>query len=61
MKVIELTEEIMGKDVYKDQIRYLVDTPQPTSFTTTEWCDRVVVIKVGLIYLKKGAKAMSEE
>jgi len=60
-KVIELIEEIMGEDVYKDQIKYLVDTPQPTNLSTTEWCDRVAVINAGLIFLKKGAKAMSEE
>ncbi len=60
-KVIELIEEIMGKDVYKDQIKYLVDTPQPTNLSTAEWCDRVAVINAGLIYLKKGAKMMSEE
>ena len=29
-KVIELIQEIMGNDVYKDQTKYLVDTPQPT-------------------------------
>ena len=60
-KVIELIEEIMGKDVHKDQIKYLVDTPQPANLSTTEWCDRVAVINAGLIYLKKAAKAMSEE
>ena len=60
-KVIELVEEIMGEDVYKDQIKYLVDTPQPTNLSTTEWCDRVAVINAGLIYLKKGAKMLSEE
>ncbi len=32
-KVVELVEEIMGKDVYKDQMKYLVDTPQPANFT----------------------------
>jgi hypothetical protein len=35
-----------------------VDTPQPTNLSTAEWCDRVAVINVGLIYLKKGAKTM---
>ena len=40
---------------------HLVDTPQPTNLTTTEWCDRVAVINTGLIYLKKGAKVMTEE
>ena len=40
---------------------HLVDTPQPTNLTTTEWCDRVAVINTGLIYLKKGATAMTEE
>ena len=60
-EVIELIEEIMGEDVYKDQIKYLVDTPQPTNLSTAEWCDRVTVINAGLIYLKKGTKAMSEE
>jgi hypothetical protein len=59
--VIELIEEIMGKDFYTDQIKYLVDTPQPTNLSTAEWCDRVAVINAGLIYLKKGAKAMTEE
>jgi hypothetical protein len=51
----------MGKDVHKDQIKYLMDTPQPTNLTTTEWCDRVAVINAGLVYLKKGGKAMTEE
>jgi hypothetical protein len=60
-KAIELVEEIMGKDVHKDQIKYLMDTPQPTNLTTTEWCDRVAVINAGLVYLKKGGKAMTEE
>ncbi len=60
-KVIELIEEIMGEDAYKDQIKYLVDTPQPTNLSTAEWCDRVAVINAGLIYLRKGAKMMSEE
>ena len=60
-KVVELVEEIMGEDVYKDQLKYLVDTPQPANFTTAEWCDRVAVINAGLIWLKKGAKAMTEE
>ena len=60
-KVIELVEEIMGDDIYKDQLKYLVDTPQPANFTTAEWCDRVAVMNAGLIWLKKGAKAMSEE
>jgi hypothetical protein len=60
-KVIELIEEIMDEDVHKDQIKYLVDTPQPANLSTTEWCDRVAVINAGLIYLKKGAKGMSEE
>ena len=59
-KVIELIEEIMGKDVYKDQVKYLMDTPQPTNLSTTEWCDRVAVINAGLVFLRKGAKAMSE-
>ena len=40
---------------------HLVDTPQPTNLTTAEWCDRVAVINTGLIYLKKGATAMTEE
>ncbi len=44
-----------------DQNKYLVDTPQPTKLLTTEWCDRVAVINSGLIWLKKGAKTMSEE
>ena len=57
-KVIELIEEIMGEDVYKDQIKYLVDMPQPPNLSTAEWCDRVAVINAGLIYLKKGTKAM---
>jgi hypothetical protein len=60
-KVIELVKEIMGEDVHKDQIKYLVDTPQPTNLTTAEWCDRVAVINAGLVYLKKGGKAMTEE
>ncbi len=60
-KVIELVKEIMGKDVHKGQIKYLVDTPQPTNLTTAEWCDRVAVINAGLVSLKKGAKAMTEE
>ena len=60
-KVIELVEEIMGDDIYKDQLKYLVDTPQPANITTAEWCDRVAVMNAGLIWLKKGAKAMSEE
>ena len=30
-KVVELVEEIMGKDVYKDQMKYSVDTPQPAN------------------------------
>ena len=60
-KAIELVEEIMGDDIYKDQLKYLVDTPQPANFTTAEWCDRVAVMNAGLIWLKKGAKAMSEE
>jgi len=60
-KVIELVEEIMGDDIYKDQLKYLVDTPQPANFTTAEWCDRVAVMNAGLIWLKKGAKAMTEE
>ncbi len=53
----------MGEDVYKDQVKYLVDTPQPTNLSTTEWCDRVAVINIntGLVWLKKGCKAMSEE
>ncbi len=59
--VIELVEEIMGEDVHKDQIRYLTETPQPTNLTTTEWCDRVVVINAGLTFLKKGAKPMSDK
>jgi hypothetical protein len=61
--VIELIEEIMGKDVYKDKdkVKYLVDTPQPTNLLTIEWCERVAVINLGLIWLKKGTKAMSEE
>jgi hypothetical protein len=59
--VIELIEEIMGEDVYKDLVKYLVDTPQPTNLSTTEWCDRVAVINAGLIWLKKGSKAMPEE
>jgi hypothetical protein len=50
----------MGKDVHRDQIKYLVDTPQPTNLTTAEWCDRVAVINAGLVYLKKGAKAITE-
>ncbi len=29
--------------------------------TTAEWHDRVAVINAGLVYLKKGAKAMNEE
>ncbi len=49
-KVIELIEEIMGKDVHKDQIKYLMDTPQPANLSTTEWCNRVAVINAGLIY-----------
>jgi hypothetical protein len=53
-KVIELIEDIMGEDVYKDQIKYLMDTPQPTNLTTAEWCDRVAVINAGQIYLSKG-------
>ncbi len=57
-EVIELIEEIMGEDVYKDQIKYLVDMPQPPNLSTAEWCDRVAVINAGLIYLKKGTKAM---
>ena len=61
-KVVELVEEIMGEDVYKDQLKYLVDTPQPANFMTTEWCDRVAVINAGLVWLlKKGAKPMTEE
>jgi hypothetical protein len=60
-KVVELVEEIMGEDVYKDQLKYLMDTPQPTNFTTAEWCDRVAVINAGLVWLKKGVKAMTEE
>ena len=60
-KVVELVEEIMGEDVYKDQMKYLVDTPQPANFTTTEWCDRVAVINAGLVWLKKGAKPMSDK
>jgi hypothetical protein len=59
--VNELIKEIMGEDVYKDQVKYLVDTPQPTNLSTTEWCGRVAVINVGLIWLKKGSKAMPEE
>ncbi len=59
--VIELIEEIMGEDVYKDQVKYLVDTPQPTNLLTTEWCDSVAVINAGLIWLKKGSNAMPEE
>jgi hypothetical protein len=51
----------MGEDVYKDQMKYLVDTPQPDNFTTTEWCDKVAVINAGLVWLKKGAKPMLEE
>jgi hypothetical protein len=49
----------MGEDVYKDQMKYLVDTPQPTNFMTAEWCDRVAVINAGLVWLKKGATPMS--
>ncbi len=60
-KVIKLVEEIMGKNVHKDQIKYLTETPQPTSLATTEWCDRVAVINEELVFLKKGAKPMSEE
>ena len=60
-KVIELVEEIMGEDVHKDQIKYLTETPQPTNLATTKWCDRVAVINAGLVFLKKGAKLMSEE
>ena len=60
-KVVELVEEIMGEDVYKDQMKYLVDTPQPANLMTTEWCDRVVVINAGLVWLKKGAKPMSDD
>jgi len=60
-KVVELVEEIIGEDVYKDQLKYLMDTPQPTNFTTAEWCDRVAVINAGLVWLKKGVKAMTEE
>ncbi len=57
--MIEQIEEIMGKDVYKDQIKYLVDTQQPTNLSTAEWCDRVAVINAGgLIYIKKGAKVI---
>ncbi len=51
----------MGKDVYKVQIKYLTETPQPTNLATTEWCDRVAVINAGLEFLKNGAKPMSEE
>ncbi len=51
----------MGKDVHTDQVKYLVDTRQPTNLSTTEWCDRVAVISVELIYLKQGAKMMSKE
>ncbi len=60
-KVIELIEEIMGEDVYKYQIKYLTNTPQPTNLTTMEWCDRIAVINSSLVYLKKGGKAMTEE
>jgi hypothetical protein len=60
-KVVELVEEITGEDAYKDQMKYLVDTPQPANFTTAEWCDRVAVINAELVWLKKGAKPMSEE
>ncbi len=59
--VIELVEKIMGEDVHKDQIKYLTETPQPTNLATTEWCDRVAVINAGLVFIKKGAKPMSEE
>jgi hypothetical protein len=52
---------IMGEDVHKDQIKYLTETPQPTNLATTEWCDRVMVINAGLVFLKKGAKPMSED
>jgi hypothetical protein len=38
-----------------------MDTSQPTNLTTAEWCDWGVVINAGLVYLKKGGKAMTEE
>ncbi len=50
-KVIELVEEIMGKDVNKDQIN-LVNIPQPTNLLTAVRCNRVVAFSTGLIYLK---------
>ena len=52
--------EIMGKDVHKDQIKYLTETQQPTYLATTKWCNRLAVINAGLVFLKKGAKPMSE-